>query len=100
MRGSMQQGGKEMFEVPMSVVALSTTFMIGASTTVVAQEKYPSKEVHIICGFPRGNGADILIRYLPTRLAKRQVTSLSLRTSPALAVCGESQIYLGRRNGT
>jgi tripartite-type tricarboxylate transporter receptor subunit TctC len=33
-----------------------------------AQEVYPSKEVHAVCGFPPGSGADIFVRFYGKKL--------------------------------
>ena len=60
-----------MFRVLMSVVAVLTALTVGASTTVSAQEKYPSKEIRFICGFPPGSGADILVRYFADKISKK-----------------------------
>ena len=58
-------------------------FNIGASTTALglgglsapalAQAAYPSADIHLICAFPPGSGADIIVRYFSERL--KQVTN-------------------------
>jgi tripartite-type tricarboxylate transporter receptor subunit TctC len=37
----------------------------------VAQEKYPSKELHFICAFPPGSGADIMVRFFADKISKK-----------------------------
>lgn len=44
-----------------------TTALVSASaiggTSAFAQEKFPAREVHVICAFPAGSGADVFARY-------------------------------------
>ena len=60
-----------MLKTLISVAALSTTLMVGASTAVFGEEKYPTKEIHFVCGFPPGSGADILVRYFANKISKK-----------------------------
>ena len=39
-----------------------------ASRLVSAQDVWPSREIHSICGFPPGSGADVFVRYYNRRL--------------------------------
>jgi tripartite-type tricarboxylate transporter receptor subunit TctC len=39
-----------------------------ASTGLFAQEAYPSRDIHAICMFPPGTGADIFVRFYGTKL--------------------------------
>lgn len=36
-----------------------------------AQQKYPSQDIHVICAFPPGSGADIVVRYFSEELRKK-----------------------------
>jgi tripartite-type tricarboxylate transporter receptor subunit TctC len=42
-----------------------------ATAPAVAQEKYPSKELHFICAFPPGSGADIMVRFFADKISKK-----------------------------
>ncbi len=54
------------------------TFLSGAAAapfalnglSAVAQEAWPAKEIHVICGYAPGTGADILVRYFAEKLRK------------------------------
>src|SRR4051812_47896243 len=50
-------------------LALWTATFVTASA--VAQEKYPSKEIHFICGFAPGSGADIMVRFFADKIGKK-----------------------------
>ena len=43
--------------------------ILAASSPVVAQD-YPSRDIHAICNFPAGTGADIYVRYFSEKLSK------------------------------
>jgi tripartite-type tricarboxylate transporter receptor subunit TctC len=47
------------------VVALIATF---AAPTGARAEDYPAREIHVICAFPAGSGADVLVRYFAEKL--------------------------------
>src|SRR5262245_50089843 len=32
------------------------------------EQDYPSREIHVICAFPAGSGADVLVRYFSEKL--------------------------------
>jgi len=51
------------------VLALLTATFVTASA--VAQDKYPSKELHFICAFPPGSGADIMVRFFADKISKK-----------------------------
>jgi tripartite-type tricarboxylate transporter receptor subunit TctC len=50
-----------------ALALLTATF----ATASVAQEKYPSKELHFICSFPPGSGADIMVRFFADKIGKK-----------------------------
>ena len=39
-----------------------------ARGTVAWAEDYPNQDIHLICGFPPGSGADVLVRYYGEKL--------------------------------
>ena len=51
--------------------ALSALLTLAVSTAVLAKDEYPTREVHFICGFTAGSGADILVRYFADKIAKK-----------------------------
>ena len=49
---------------------------LSCNRTASAADDYPSQDIHLICGFPPGSGADILVRYFAEKLrpvSKRNV---------------------------
>ncbi len=45
-----------------SAGALALAGAVGRTTGAQAQD-YPNQDIHLICGFPPGSGADIFVRY-------------------------------------
>ena len=46
--------------------------LLAATPLLPAQaQDYPAREVHVICGYTAGSGADILVRFFSDQLAKR-----------------------------
>src|SRR5262245_40283083 len=39
-----------------------------AGITPARAQDYPSQDLHLICGFPPGSGADVLVRYFGEKL--------------------------------
>ena len=60
-------------------VLFSLRLVVGAFATVSSlqapAQTYPSQDLHFICGFPPGSGADVLVRYYA-----EQIRSLVGRT--------------------
>ena len=42
-----------------------------AFPSVVVAQKYPDQDIHVICAFPAGSGADILVRFFAEELRKK-----------------------------
>jgi len=61
-------------------LALLTASFVTASA--VAQEKYPSKEIHFICSFPPGSGADIMVRFFADKIAKKTGNVIVVENRP------------------
>ena len=49
-------------------VAVSTLAMPFVRTLAFAQDVWPSREIHAVCGTPPGSGADIIVRYYARKL--------------------------------
>ena len=58
--------------------ALASVAMPYLSKTASADDAWPTREIHSICGFPPGSGADIFVRYygkkLEDKLGKSVIT--------------------------
>jgi tripartite-type tricarboxylate transporter receptor subunit TctC len=61
-------------------LALLTATFVTASA--VAQEKYPSKEIHFICGFAPGSGADIMVRFFADKIGKKTGNIIIVENRP------------------
>jgi tripartite-type tricarboxylate transporter receptor subunit TctC len=48
-------------------------------------QEYPSKEIHVICAFPAGSGADIMVRYLSEQLGKLVSKPVIVENKPGAA---------------
>lgn len=48
------------------VAVVAAAVLTGAA--VARAEDYPAREIHIICAFPAGSGADVLVRYFGEKL--------------------------------
>jgi len=55
----------------MRAAMLSALAIVSVSIPALAQEKYPSKEIHFICGFPPGSGADVMVRFFADKIGKK-----------------------------
>jgi tripartite-type tricarboxylate transporter receptor subunit TctC len=64
-------------------LALLTASFVTASA--VAQEKYPSKEIHFICSFPPGSGADIMVRFFADKIGKKTGNVIIVENRPGAA---------------
>jgi tripartite-type tricarboxylate transporter receptor subunit TctC len=54
-------------ELLRSAGSLALAGAVGQTTGAHAQD-YPSQDIHLICGFPPGSGADIFVRYFGEKL--------------------------------
>jgi len=55
--------GRWSLKIVLASVALLAPYCAGA-------QEYPAREIHAICNFPAGTGADIYVRYFSERLSK------------------------------
>ena len=49
-------------------LALAMTAVLGAAPGKVSAQAYPSQDIRLICAFPAGSGADVLVRYFAEKL--------------------------------
>src|SRR6478736_4054352 len=61
-------------------LALLTATFVTASA--VAQEKYPSKEIHFISAFPPGSGADTMVRFFADKIGKKTGNVIIVENRP------------------
>jgi tripartite-type tricarboxylate transporter receptor subunit TctC len=66
----MEKRGKVM-EITKKDFAIGTAlsiFMSAAGINLGLAQAYPSQDIHVICGFPPGSGADVLVRFYAEKL--------------------------------
>ncbi len=51
-----------------SLQALAASAALLASAPASIAQEYPSQDIHLICGFPAGSGADVIVRYIAEKL--------------------------------
>ncbi len=51
------------------LLAAACFVAVTAAAPAMAQDKFPSGDIHLITGFPPGSGSDVLVRYLGKELA-------------------------------
>jgi tripartite-type tricarboxylate transporter receptor subunit TctC len=47
---------------------LAFAAIIGLGATAASAQQYPTQDIHFICGFPPGSGADVLVRYFAEKV--------------------------------
>ena len=60
-----------------------------------AQEAWPAKEIHVICGYAPGTGADILVRYFAEKLRKYTNKPMLVENKPGAGTSIASE-YVSR----
>jgi tripartite-type tricarboxylate transporter receptor subunit TctC len=74
--------------------ALALAGWVWAPTPASAQ-KYPSQDIHFICAFPPGSGADVLVRYFAEKV--RPLTGVNVIVENKSGAGGNiAQEYVGR----
>jgi tripartite-type tricarboxylate transporter receptor subunit TctC len=48
-------------------------------------QQYPSQEIHVICAFPAGSGADVLVRYFAEKLREKSGATVIVENKPGAA---------------
>jgi tripartite-type tricarboxylate transporter receptor subunit TctC len=77
--------------LPMRSQFLAAAAAVSLSLATVAlpgdarAQEYPSKEIHVICAFPAGSGADILVRYFAGELGKVVSKPVIVENKPGAA---------------
>ena len=59
----MELISKRIFARTVAVLAL-----LGATPLGVFAQEYPNRDIHFICAFPAGSGADVLVRHFAEKL--------------------------------
>jgi len=77
-----------------SVFGLALAAMLPFSAH--AQDTYPTKDIHLICTFPPGSGADILVRYFAEKLKGVTAQTVVVENKPGAAGSIGAQ-YVSRR---
>ena len=62
----MKQIPKRLFVTLATAAVLAAT--LGAAPEPALAQEYPSRDIHFICAFPAGSGADVLVRYFAEKL--------------------------------
>jgi tripartite-type tricarboxylate transporter receptor subunit TctC len=50
------------------LLLLPVLALADGGSTAVSADSYPSQEIHFICAFPAGSGADVLVRYVAEKI--------------------------------
>jgi tripartite-type tricarboxylate transporter receptor subunit TctC len=61
--------------------AVAIAAMMSAPAHVQAQA-YPAEDIHVICAFPPGSGADVLVRYFAEELRKKAGRAVIVENKP------------------
>ncbi len=61
--------------------------MVGAAVgmTPAQAQQYPTQDIHVICAFPAGSGADVLVRYFAEELRKKANRTVIVENKPGAA---------------
>jgi len=50
---------------------LAAALISGAAIAPASAQQYPTQDIHVICAFPAGSGADVLVRYFAQKLQEK-----------------------------
>jgi tripartite-type tricarboxylate transporter receptor subunit TctC len=53
-----------------------------AAPTYVRAQTYPTQDIHVICAFPAGSGADVLVRYFAEKLREKAGRTVLVENKP------------------
>ena len=80
--------------VPAAVMALA----LGAMPQTAQAQQYPAQDIHFICAFPPGSGADVLVRYFAEKV--RPLTGKNIVVENRSGAGGNIAMeYVGRAKG-
>jgi len=68
-RSSFTKGGKPMKRL-WALTGLAAAALAWAPFAAHAEDAYPSRDIHVVCAFPAGSGADVLVRFFGDKLQK------------------------------
>jgi tripartite-type tricarboxylate transporter receptor subunit TctC len=51
-----------------AIISLAFAAAVGMASTAVNAQAYPAQDIHFICAFPPGSGADVLVRYFAEKV--------------------------------
>jgi tripartite-type tricarboxylate transporter receptor subunit TctC len=78
------------------------TLLVGAASPLIlgripasAQDAWPAKEIHVVCGYAPGTGADILVRYFAEQLRKYTNKPMLVENKPGAGTSIASE-YVAR----
>src|SRR5437870_1507808 len=77
-----------------SLAALCALSLAALSMPAQAQE-YPAKEIHIVCGYAPGTGADAVVRYFAEELRKKIGKPMIVENKPGAGTSIASE-YVAR----
>ena len=71
-----------------TIGAAATTGLLPTSLAFAQTEQWPQREIHVICGFPAGSGADIVVRFFAEQLRQhaRQPTIVENRPGASSSI--------------
>lgn len=69
--------------------------LVGKVTPVAADDAYPAREIHVICGYAPGTGADIVVRFFAEQLRKKSGKPMIVENKPGAGTSIASE-YVAR----
>jgi tripartite-type tricarboxylate transporter receptor subunit TctC len=67
---------------PFAVALIATALTAGASAHAETADDYPSRELHVICAFPPGSGADVWVRFFAEQAKSRAGKPVLVENKP------------------
>ena len=64
-------------------VPVACAVMLALASASANAQAYPAQDLHFICAYPAGSGADIFVRFYAEKLRPVVGRPISSRTSPA-----------------
>ena len=65
-----------------NAVAAAIGLIAAAAGTTVQAQQYPSQDVHFICAFPAGSGADVIVRYMAEKMRPLMGRTIIVENKP------------------
>ena len=86
--------GKGMSRRDFTRAAAASTALAALGTPAIAQQ-YPSQDVHFVCAFPAGSGADVIVRFMAEKMRPLMGRTIIVENKPG-ALGNISTEYLVR----